>query len=136
MKGYVERQDVHRARVRNTAIFSLLLMAFTTAAILWSVSLYQHSYSSAKWHEDVKHRYRIVGDMLEDNHLLGMSEAEVVDLLGEEDCSEARSFKQSRKEFQPESTLIYYLGADILEDQWLIVSLDEETVVDYCIDWT
>ena len=62
-----------------------------------------------------------------------MYESEVIDLLGEED-SDISSFKISRIEFPPETTLVYYLGVGYMNDMWLIVSLQDGVVYEYCID--
>ena len=54
-------------------------------------------------------------------------------MLGEED-SDRSSFKITRKKFPPDTTLVYYLGVDFMDARWLIISLADGIVYEYCID--
>jgi hypothetical protein len=81
-------------------------------------------------------RYKFVSDMLEQNQLVGMTEAEVVQLLGDEDSNDITSFKNSKGFYAPESTLVYWLGVDFMDDNWLVISIDDSVVTDYCIGLT
>ena len=73
--------------------------------------------------------------MLGKYQLIGMSESDVIQLLGEED-SDQTSFKISRKYFPPDSTLVYYLGVDFMDNNWLILSINDGIVTEYCLDVT
>ena len=68
---------------------------------------------------------------MDDMYLLN---PDVIQILGEEDSCEQTSFKISRKYFPPDSTLVYYLGVDFMDNNWLILSVDDGTVVEYCLD--
>ena len=46
------------------------------------------------------------------------------------------SFKMSEAYFEPENTIVYYLGVDYMDDKWLIISLDKGIANSYCIDVT
>ena len=123
-----------RAKRENLVLFGVF--AAIAALLLLLAGLYRcrHSYSQHKWNTDQAHRYRIVGDLL-DRHLLdGLTEAEVIALLGEEDSGERTSFKISKRYFPPETTLVYWLGVDFMDDNWLVVSLDDGVVTDVCTD--
>lgn len=74
--------------------------------------------------------------MLEKNELIGMEEHQVIELLGNEDNNEQTSFKISKKNFPPETTLIYYLGVDFMDSNWLILSMEEGIVTEIFIDLT
>jgi predicted RNA-binding protein len=68
--------------------------------------------------------------------MLDRTEAEVLCLLGEADENAPTSFKRSRGPYPPESTLVYYLGVELMDDNWLVISLDNGVVCDHHIDVT
>lgn len=130
------RKSTLRAKRWNIIIFSIFAVMFTVLLIAVCVFIYQHTYSKIKWDADKESRHKIVNDMLRKNPLIGMTEREVIALLGEEDSNGQTSFKISKEYFPPESTLVYYLGVDIMDNNWLIISLQNDVVTDYCIDVT
>lgn len=137
MDEHAMRKEAGRAKRWNAVIFWIFAAIF--AALIAAVCgfKYQHTYSPAKWANDRENRYKIVGSMLDRNHLIGMAEADVIRLLGGEDGGGQTSFKISNQYFPPETTLVYYLGVDYIGNNWLVISLDENGVVtDYCIDVT
>ena len=73
----------------------------------------------------------LLGDLLERYDLVGMTEEEVVALLGPEDGPEQTSFKGDRTYYPPEDTLVYYLGVDMMDGVWLILSLEGGVVTGY-----
>ena len=60
--------------------------------------------------------------------LVGMTEEEVVALLGPEDGPEQTSFKGDRTYYPPEDTLVYYLGVGMMDGVWLVISLEDGVV--------
>lgn len=130
------RREVEKAKRWNTVIFAIFAAVFAVLLAALCVFRYQHTYSPVKWANDRESRYKIVGNMLERNQLIGMTEADVIRLLGDEDAGDRTSFKISRKYFPPESTLVYYLGVDYVDSCWLVISLDGGAVTEYCIDVT
>lgn len=131
------KKEAERAKRWNIVIFGIF--AITLAVLIAAVCVfkYQHTWSPAKWFSDRENRYKIVSSMLNQNQLVGMAEADVVQLLGNEDSNGQTSFKMSKTYFPPETTLVYYLGVDFMDIKWLIISLNAEGVVtDYCIDVT
>lgn len=130
------RKEVEKAKRRNTVIFAVFAAVFAVLLAALCVFKYQHTYSSVKWANGRESRYKIVSNMLERNQLIGMTEADVIQLLGDEDADDQTSFKISRKYFPPESTLVYYLGVDLIDNNWLVISLDGGVVTEYCIDVT
>lgn len=115
------------------SVFTCLLLIVITAFCVWK---FQHTFSRSKWETDKDCRYKIVSDMLSKYQLVGMRESDVIQLLGEEDGTGQTSFKISRQYFPPDSTLVYSLGVDYMDNRWLILSISEGIVTEYCIDVT
>lgn len=130
------RKQALRAKKWNILIFCIFAVMSAILIIALCVLKYQHTFSRLKWDTNKENRYKFVNDMLQQNHLVGMTELEVIELLGDEDSSGQTSFKMSRDYFPPESTLVYYLGVDFMDSNWLIISLQNGIVTDYCIDVT
>ena len=128
--------EAKRAKRGIIIAFSVLVCILLVIAVIFFMYRSQHTFSQEKWLSNASERYMIVGDMLEKHPLIGISEDNVIALLGAEDGDGQSSFKLSRDYFPPESTLVYYLGVDYMDDMWLIISTDNGTVTEYCIDVT
>ena len=128
--------EAKRAKKGIIIAFSILVCILLVIAVIFCVHRYRHTFSQEKWLADSSERHMIVDSMLEKHPLIGMSEADVIALLGTEDGDGQSSFKLSREYFPPESTLVYYLGVDYMDDMWLIISTDGGIVTEYCIDVT
>ena len=128
------RKQVKNAKRWNLIVFGLFGAMAVLAAAALCMYRFQHTYSPEKWHSDRENRYQFVDDMLEKTQLMGKSESEVLELLGAEDLEGDASFKRSKQPFSAETTLIYYLGVDFIDANWLIISLENGVVVDYCMD--
>lgn len=72
-------------------------------------------------------REQMVRNLLNEYDLLGMSEYDVIELLGEEDRQQS-SFKGDQNYYPPESTLVYFIGKDLMEGRWLVVSFENGLV--------
>lgn len=134
MKGTAA--DGKRGKRNIIIVFSVLVCILLVIVVIFFVYRSQHTFSQEKWLSNADERFRLVDDMLEKHPLIGMSEADVIALLGKEDGDGPASFKLSREHFPPESTLVYYLGADYMDDMWLVISTDGGAVTGYCIDVT
>ena len=125
-----EREKAERQSRIIVRVFSLIAIALIVFAALYK---YQHTFSENKWASNPDDRYKLVENLFEKHNLIGMHETDVIALLGEED-SDRSSFKIIRKEFPPDTTLVYYLGVNFMDDRWLIISLADGIVYAYCID--
>ena len=128
--------EAKRAKRGIIIAFSVLVCILLVIAVIFFMYRSQHTFSQEKWLSNASERYMIVGDMLEKHPLIGISEDNVIALLGAEDGDGQSSFKLSRDYFPPESTLVYYLGVEYMDDMWLIISTDNGTVTEYRIDVT
>ena len=128
--------EAKRAKVRIIIAFSVLIAVLLIIAAAFCEYRYQHTFSQEKLLSNADGRYMIVADMLEKHPLTGMSEADVIALLGKEDGDGPASFKLSDKNYPPETTLVYCLGVDYMDDMWLIISISDGIVTEYLIDVT
>ena len=128
--------EAKRAKRGIIVAFSILVCILLIIAIIFCVYRARHTFSQEKWLADSSERHMIVDSMLEKHPLIGMSEADVIALLGSEDGDGQSSFKLSDEYFPPESTLVYYLGVEYMDDMWLVISTDGGIVTEYCIDVT
>lgn len=128
--------EVKRAKRRIIIAFSILVFILLIIAAAFCVYRYQHTFSQEKWLADADGRFRLVDDMLEKHPLIGMSEADVIALLGAEDGDGQTSFKLSDKNYPPETTLVYHLGVEYIDNMWLIISISDGVVTEYLIDVT
>ena len=109
----------------------ILLVMFLTVAVLIMIWKYSHTFTVDKWNNEPSERYKIVSDMLSKNEIIGMTENEIISLLGEETETHPQSFKSSMSVDSDENTLIYELGAKYIDYEWLIIKLDNRIVIDY-----
>ncbi len=128
--------EAKRAKRRIIIAFSILVFILLIIAAAFCVYRYQHTFSQEKWLADADGRFRLVDDMLEKHPLIGMSEADVIALLGAEDGGGQTSFKLSDKNYPPETTLVYHLGVEYIDNMWLIISISDGVVTEYLIDVT
>lgn len=128
--------EAKRAKRGIIIAFSVLVCILLVIAVIFFMYRSQHTFSQEKWLSNASERYMIVDDMHEKHPLIGISEDNVIALLGAEDGDGQSSFKLSRDYFPPESTLVYYLGVEYMDDMWLIISTDNGTVTEYLIDVT
>ena len=128
--------EAKRAKRGIIVAFSILVCILLIIAVIFCVYRARHTFSQEKWLSNAAERYMIVDSMLEKHPLIGTSEADVIALLGSEDGGGQSSFKLSDEYFPPESTLVYYLGVEYMDDMWLVISTDGGIVTEYCIDVT
>ena len=128
--------EAKRAKRRIIIAFSVLIAVLLIIAAVFCGYRYQHTFSQEKWLSNADGRYMIVADMLEKHPLTGMSEADVIALLGKEDGDGPASFKLSDKNYPPETTLVYHLGVEYIDNMWLIISISDGIVTEYLIDVT
>ena len=128
--------EAKRAKRGIIIAFSVLVCILLVIAVIFFMYRSQHTFSQEKWLSNASERYMIVDDMLEKHPLIGISEDNVIALLGAEDGDGQSSFKLSDKNYPPETTLVYYLGVEYMDDMWLIISTDNGTVTEYRIDVT
>ena len=113
------------------SVTAILLILFLTAAVLLMIWKYNHTFTVVKWNNEPSERYKIVSDMLFKNKIIGMTENEIINFLGEETETHPQSFKSPISVYSDENTLIYELGSKYIDYEWLIIKLDNGIVIDY-----
>lgn len=118
------------------SVTAILLILFLTVAALLMVWKYNNTFTIDKWNNEPSERYKIVSDMLSKNKIIGMTENEIINLLGEETEIHPQIFKSPILVYSDENTLIYELGAKYIDYEWLIIKFDNGIVIDYDFDLT
>lgn len=132
------QKQVRQAKMWNTITLYFWAMIIIISLVCFGIFRYKSTFTMEKWIKAPNDRSKIVDDLLEKHKLVGMTEEEIISLLGEEEsyASTKTSFKISRAYFDPENTIVYYLGVDYMDDMWLIISLENGIVSSYLIDVT
>ncbi len=125
-----------RAKIFNytvAIIFLLIIISVLAVLGMWKRS---RTFTVRKWMDNPGARYKIVSNMLSKHEIVGMSENEIILLLGKETENAPERFKFPKGEFCDESTLTYYLGVDFMDDNWLIITIENGVAIDYKIGIT
>ena len=124
-------RQVRRAVRWNKLALAVLAGLVLLLAVWYGLDRWQHTYTPDKWFSAPSERLDILEDLLRKYDLAGMTEEEVVALLGQEDGPGQTSFKGDRTYYAPEETLVYYLGVDLMDDVWLVISVEDGVVTGY-----
>ena len=128
-------KQIKSLKLRNTVILSIMIALVIAIISVTMLYKYKHTFTINKWNENIEDRHKIVSNITKKYDIIGMNEQDIIKLLGKED-SEKSSFKMSTEIFPPDTTLVYYLGVDYMDDEWLIISIQNGVAVSYCIDIT
>ena len=118
-------------RLKRTNYLALaVVVAFAAACVLGLLALRErHCFSREKWLQDLENRTRIVDDLLANHELVGMTEEEILALLG--DCDNESGY------FQQQDRLVYWLGPErglmSIDSEWLILDFAGEVVTGWFI---
>ena len=124
-------RQARRAVRWNTLALAVLAGVVLLLVVWYGLNRWQRTYTPDKWFSVPNERLDILDDLLGKYDLVGMTEEEAVALLGPEDGPEQTSFKGDRTYYPPEDTLVYYLGVDMMDGVWLILSLEGGVVTGY-----
>ena len=124
-------RQVRRAVRWNKLALAVLAGLVLLLAVWYGLDCWQHTYTPDKWFFAPDERLDILDDLLGKYDLAGMTEEEVIALLGQEDGAGQTSFKGDRTYYAPEETLVYYLGVNLMDGVWLVISLEDGVVTGY-----
>lgn len=104
------------------SIFAALVILF----LVWFGSFqYWHTFTTEKWLEHPDRRAKMTADLFEKYDLAGMTEDEILSLLGQND--------NARGYFHQDSRFVYYLGDErtIIDSEWLLIDFENGVVKAY-----
>ena len=85
----------------------------------------EHTFSTTRWIEFPRERVNMVDDMLEKHNLVGQSNEQVIELLG--NGTENPYFKEV-------DNYVYYMGDErgliSIDSEWLVITFDNNVVID------
>lgn len=116
--------------IKNAVILSIAIIA---VLILVAHYKYAHTFTSEKWKTQSVDRSLMVDDLLKNQEIIGKTESEIVEMLGESEKEREGVFsgKINNKEYDLEHSLVYYIGEDVMDFRWLIIILSNSVCVDY-----
>lgn len=121
-----EIRKIKRANIITALTFAVLFLTVIAAIAGRSVT---HSFTTKKWVNSPETRTRIVDDLLADYKLVGMTEAQVEDLLGT-DYNQHGYFEQ-------ENRFVYYMGPErgliSIDSEWLVLDFENGVVAECAI---
>lgn len=112
---------------------AILCVAIIAVLILIAHYKYTHTFTSEKWKTQSVDRSLMVDDLLENQEIIGKTESEIVEMLGESEKEREGMFsaKIQNREYDLENSLVYYIGEDVMDFRWLIIILSNSVCVDY-----
>jgi len=128
----MDEVKVKRAKMWNYAVFGVLMALLAAVGIF----VYRRTFTAGKWRDVPEERFRIVQNLLDRYKLIGMTEAEITALLGEEEqyANERTSFKLHSEPIDSENSLVYNLGVSYMDDEWLVILTENKVATGYFID--
>lgn len=120
---------VRRAKIVNYTVFALFGALLLAAVIGVFVYRYEHTFRAQRWREEPDERTSMIDDLLREQPLVGMTEADVLELLGPND--------NDLGYFQADGRYVYYLGPERglfpIDSEWLLLDFTDGVVSAYSI---
>ncbi len=121
----ITEKEIKKAKIINYSCLGVIVFFIVLALFISVYSHYRHTFTQSKWENDIESRSLIVGDLLNDYELIGMTTQEIEDLLGKNN----NDFGY----FVQENRYVYYLGSKrtIIDSEWLLIDFKDNLVVNY-----
>lgn len=127
-------RSVRRGKVFNYTAFGILMTLLLFAGIGLLKHHDNHTFTTEKWRNNPDGRMQILQDLLEKQPLVGMTRDEVISLLGPGE--QQTSFAGKMEGTQEGDLLVYSLGVDLMDVQWLILHVKADRIVSIVCDVT
>lgn len=118
-----ERQEELRRAQKFNRIALLGLLAVFVVGVALGIARKGHTFSTEQWLAEPAERTKIVEDLLENHSPMGMTEEEVLALLGQ---------PSDETPFTEQNTLYYYLGDErgliSIDSEWLVLTMEDGVV--------
>ena len=123
------KREVRKARIINYTVFAILLAILLTSIVGYFVYRYQHTFHSDRWLNEPSERTDMIDSFLQNHELIGLTEADVLSLLGPNDSSSGA--------FSADDRYVYYLGPErglfSVDSEWLLIDFSDGVVSDYSL---
>lgn len=123
------KREVRRARIANYTIFAILSAILFAIIIGYFIYRYQHTFHSDRWLNKPSERTDMVGNLLQNYKIIGLTESEVLSLLGPHDNDQGA--------FNADNRYVYYLGPErglfSIDSEWLLIDFIDGIVSDYSL---
>lgn len=126
-------KEIKRAKIFNYTVAIIFLVIFISVFALLGTWKWNRTFTVSKWMNNPSDRHKIVSNMLSKNEIVGMTENEIIDLLGNETQPAPERFKYPPGEFPNENNLTYSLGVFYMDYEWLVITMKNGIAVDYVI---
>ena len=121
-----DEKGVRKAKRINYIAFGILVVVVLDIIIVSAVYYWIHTFSTSKWLNNPEKRTAIVDNLLEKHELVGMTEADVIALLGEPNNDYGY--------FNADDRYVYYMGPErgliSIDSEWLILDFTDGIVSD------
>lgn len=108
---------VRRAKIVNYTVVALFAALLLAAVIGVFVYRHEHTFHARRWREEPGERTDMIDDLLQKQQLVGMTEADILNLLGPHD--------NALGYFQADDRYVYYLGPErglfAIDSEWLLL---------------
>ena len=129
MKITSHEKSAAKAKRTNTVLFCILALFIAALLLLLLIYKFRHTFTAKKWAAYPENRTLIVSDLLEKHSLTGMTESEILALLGEHN--------NDRGYFSAENRFVYYMGPErgfiSIDSEWLIIDFENGAVSEVTI---
>ena len=110
-----DEKEMRKATRINYIAFGILVVVVLGIIIVSAVYYWNHTFSTSKWLNNPEKRTAIVDNLLEEHELVGMTEADVIALLGEPNNDYGY--------FNADDRYVYYMGPErgliSIDSEWL-----------------
>lgn len=122
-------REVQKAKIWNYTIFIILSLLLLAITIGYFTYRYQHSFHSDRWLNEPSKRTDMIDDLLQNHEIVGLTETEVLSLLGPHDNAQGV--------FDADDRYVYYLGPErglfSVDSEWLLIDFINGIVSDYSL---
>ena len=85
------KREVRKAKIANYTIFAVVLAFLLAIIVGYLVYRYQHTFHSDKWLNEPSERTDMIDNLLHNYEIVGLTETEVLSLLGPHDNAQGLS---------------------------------------------
>ena len=122
-------QNTKMGKWKYYGVFVVLVVFVVGMLFIFLSYNWKHTFTSEKWSNKPDERALFVNDLLENHEIIGMTESDIISLLGENDNDMGYFLKDDR--------FVYCLGLEgqlfKIDNQWLLLDFTNGIVSDYSI---